>query len=326
MPLPLEDRLRLCRQYGDFTLAYSTAVQEGLQHFGDQRGYLAYGQKWGYTFALGDPVAACDRWPCLVEEFLAAHRKCIFVQVSTALGTILEQLGFYVNEMGVDTRLDLTHYDFNGKQKEWLRYAANWIASHDYRIDELTFDEVSREQVEHVSAEWKRGTTVKKREVGFLNRPVVYEDEPGVRKFYLRDSSGRIEAFLYFDPLYREGKTIGYCTCIKRRRPDAPTYAEAALMKHAIEKFKAEGRETLTLGLSPLAGVENKQFKHNPFLHWSFPAGLKARWINRWIYPLANHAKYKQRFRGFEEPTHYASQVLFNDLRIIAMLKLSGVF
>lgn len=51
-------------------------------------------------------------------------------------------------------------------------------------------------------------------------------------------------------------------------------------------------------------------------------AGLDARWI----YPQANHAKCKQRFRGVEEPTHYASQVLFNDVRIIAMLKLSGVF
>lgn len=326
MSLTLEDRLRLCRQYGDFTLAYSTAVQEGLLHFGDERGYLAYGKKWSYAFVLGDPVAPQERWPSLIEEFLALHGKCVFVQASTDLGAILEQQGFFVNEMGVDTRLDLSQYDFDGKKKEWLRYAANWIESHDYTIAELRSDEVSREQVEDVSAEWKKGKTVKKREVGFLNRPVVYEDEPDVRKFYLRDRNGRVEAYLFFDPLYREGKVIGYCTCIKRRRPDAPTYAEAALMKDAIEKFHAEGCETLTLGLSPLAGVENKRFKHNPFLHWSFRAGLKARWINRWIYPLANHARYKQRFRGTEEPTHYASQVVFNDLRIIAMLRLSGVF
>ncbi|MEQ8211263.1 MAG: phosphatidylglycerol lysyltransferase domain-containing protein [Lacipirellulaceae bacterium] len=326
MPLTLEDRLRLCRQYGDFTLAYSTAVQEGLEHFGDHEGYLAYGRKWGYTFALGDPIAAKDKWPSLVSEFLKAHRKCVFVQASEKLGALLEGEGFYVNEMGVDTSLDLTEYYFDGKQKEWLRYAANWIESHDYRIAELSFDEISREQVEEVSAQWKEGKTVKKREVGFLNRPVVYADEPDVRKFYLIDASGRIEAFLFFDPLYRNGEIVGYCTCIKRRRPNAPTYAEAAIMKHAIEKFQIEGRKTLTLGLSPLAGVENKRFQHNPFLHWSFRAGLHARWINRWIYPLANHAKYKQRFRGSEEPTHYASQVLFNDSRIIAMLRLSGVF
>jgi hypothetical protein len=41
-------RLSLVRQHGTFTLAYSAAVQEGLEYFGNDHGFLAYndGFRW----------------------------------------------------------------------------------------------------------------------------------------------------------------------------------------------------------------------------------------------------------------------------------------
>src|SRR6187551_3199132 len=55
--LPLEQRLELVRRYGDFSLAYSTAVQKDLSYFGDAEGYIAFGSNMGSAFALADPVA-----------------------------------------------------------------------------------------------------------------------------------------------------------------------------------------------------------------------------------------------------------------------------
>ena len=37
----LERRLSFLRQHGNFTLAYSAAVQKGLEYFGNERGFIA---------------------------------------------------------------------------------------------------------------------------------------------------------------------------------------------------------------------------------------------------------------------------------------------
>ena len=52
------ERLALVRRHGDFSLAYSTAVQGKLSYFGDADGYIAFGTKMKHHFALGDPVVA----------------------------------------------------------------------------------------------------------------------------------------------------------------------------------------------------------------------------------------------------------------------------
>ncbi len=60
-PVSRSTRLSLVQQHGDFTLAYSTAIQPRLQFFGDEDGYIAYGRRWGFVFALGDPVCSAAR-------------------------------------------------------------------------------------------------------------------------------------------------------------------------------------------------------------------------------------------------------------------------
>ncbi|TJX41826.1 MAG: DUF2156 domain-containing protein, partial [Mesorhizobium sp.] len=50
------ERLALVRRHGDFSLAYSTAVQQKLSYFSDGDGYIAFGTKMKHHFALGDPV------------------------------------------------------------------------------------------------------------------------------------------------------------------------------------------------------------------------------------------------------------------------------
>ena len=46
-------RMDLLSRFGDFSMAYSTAVQPRLNYFGDQNGYIAYRQRWGMSFVLG---------------------------------------------------------------------------------------------------------------------------------------------------------------------------------------------------------------------------------------------------------------------------------
>lgn len=324
-------RFAALQQAGDFTLAYNTAVQENLEYFwgdagGQTEGFIAFNHRKGNVFVLGDPVATPDRKPSLVQQFVARYPDATFCQVGTATAAILQDLGYYVNEMGVDTTLYLKDYTFGGKTKERIRYAANWLNRRDYRIIEATYDELDPAEVKSVSDQWRSQRNVKKREMRFLNRPIRFEEEPGVRKFFLLDSEQKIMAFFYFDPLYRDGKVIGYATAIKRRHPDAPLYTEQGIMKFAVEKFKEEGLEEVKLGLSPLAWIENKTYRRNPFLHFSFRYGFNAWWVNRYFYNLQGHAAYKRHFKGVEEPMHYASPVLVNDVRIASLLRLTGVY
>jgi phosphatidylglycerol lysyltransferase len=313
------------RQHGDFTLAYNTATQEGLEYFWSGNSYIAYRSYKGHVFALGDPVAAREQLPLILQEFVQKFPKPTFVQIGSATASELVKLGYYVNEMGVDTVLDLPEYSFAGKAMERIRYASNWLKKHGYSIAESTYSEADAQEAMAVSDGWRSGMKCRKSEMRFLNRPIRYEDELDVRKFFLRDASGRCVAFFYFDPMYRHGKVVGYATSIKRRLPEAPIYAEQGIMRAAVEKFKLEGIRQVNLGLSPLAWIENKTFRRNPFLHVSFRYAFRAWWVNRFFYNLEGHALYKRHFKGREEPFHYASPVLVNDLRIFHLMRLTGV-
>jgi phosphatidylglycerol lysyltransferase len=95
-------------------------------------------------------------------------------------------------------------------------------------------------------------------------------------------------------------------------------------MKRAVEQFQSERIEHLMLGLSPLAGIEDREFRANPLMHLSWSRGMNAWWLNRFFYNLRGHADFKRRFDGIEEQTYYASNCLLNDFRVVATLRMAG--
>lgn len=331
----LDRRLAAARKWGTFTQAYSIATQEGLEQFWQGEGFLGYQVKWRVACVLGDPICSPENLEPLLKSFLKAQRRACFWQISHPTAAVLQRLGFWINEMGVDTRIDLAGYDFAGAQKERIRRAGNWLTKHQFVIREGAFSaaqaganslhEVDREEILKLSDAWKATRTVK-RDVRFFNRPAVFEDETDVRKFFLYSPEGKCVAFAFFDPIYRNGEVVGYSPSVKRRALDAPLRAEEGIMKFAIELFQREGRERVMLGLSPMAAVEDREFKANPLVHMSWSRAVNAWWLNRYFYNLAGHADFKRRFGGVEEKTYYASDVLLNDIRVIGSLRLAGVF
>lgn len=313
-------RLELVGEHGDFSLAYATAVQPGLQYFGDHRGYIAFDSRLGYTFVLGDPVAAMPQRERLLRQFVAQHRRLAFCQVSPATAKVLRQLSFYVNEMGVDSILPLQEYDFRGQEKQWLRTADSWTRRRGYTIREQTKEQIGLDRIDSVSRAW-RATRVKQKEVRFLNRPFVAADETGTRRFYFYGPDEQLLAFVFFDPICRAGQLIGYVACSKRRHPDAPTYAEPAIMKHAIEVFQRDGCQELRLGLSPLAWIEDGEFRSSWFLRKLFQYGFSSPLINRSYYNVQGHADYKRRYRGREEKVYFATRSAFNLVQLAALIK-----
>lgn len=304
--LSLDERLAAVRRHGDFSIAYSSAVQNGLSYFGDARGYIAFAAKMGTIFALGDPIASPEDRPELIHRFVKAARQPCFVQVERGTAEILAGLGYRLNLMGYDTRLDLKTHRFQGKRLETVRYSERWLLKNGYTIADSARDDRAALDIETLSRRWREGRIVKKREMAFLNRRFTPEPQVGMRRFVLHAPDGAAVALLDFDPIYRDGALIGYTTFFKRKIPGATPHAEIGMTKHAADRFRDEGLERVTLGLAPVAGIEPSGYRESvwlrQFLGWAQDSDL----INRRIFNIKGQAAFRHRFHGETSPFYIA--------------------
>ena len=309
------ERLALVRQHGDFSLAYSTAVQQKLSYFGDADGYIAIGTKMKHHFALGDPVAHPPDRPDYIRRFVEAADSPWFVQIGEPTARVLSGLGYQVNRLGVDTRLELPAHDFSGKRNETVRYSERWLLKKGFSFAEGA---VYLDEVQRLSQNWRADRIVKRWEMAFLNRP--FADHLGIdmRRFVLYSPEGELVALLDFDPLFRDGKVIGYTTSFKRKHIDASPHAEIGLTKFAVDRFRNEGISVVTLGLSPMLDVGANGFAESSFWRNAFERAYESPWINRSKFNLKGQAAFKRRFHGVEEPTYIA----FRKGRLVEMLGL----
>jgi len=300
-----EARLRAFHQYGNFALAYSATFQPGLNYFGSEAGFLAYKQVGSTAFVLSNPVTPVDCCEDLIRSFLGHRSDVCFWQASRSVATILEKLGFYVNEMGTETHIELDGYGFEGPVKRNFRSAINRAACCKYTIAERPVSSLDRSELQTVSERWRRTRGVKNREMTFLTRPAILDDEIDVRKFFTFDQSGSLQAFAFFDPICVAGKVVGYLCSAKRRLPEADALVGYAMLYQAIRTFQDEGKAILSLGLSPLSGVDN-ELPGNRLMSFAFHAVYHSRLFNEFVYPLKGFAKHKGAFCGSAEQTYCA--------------------
>jgi phosphatidylglycerol lysyltransferase len=301
-----EARLRALREYGNFALAYSAAFQPGLNYFGDEEGFLAYKQVGRTAFVLSNPLAPFSGCRDLIRRFVAERSDVCFWQVSRPVAKILEATGFSVNQIGVETRIELGNYDFDGPGKRNFRRALNRAACRNYRIAERSVTSLDRKELQTVSERWRQTRRVKNREMTFLTRPAVLDDEVDVRKFFTFDVDDRLVAFAFFDPIYQGGEVVGYLCSAKRRLPEADTLVGYAILRQAIRTFRDEGKLVLSFGLSPLCGIDDKELSGSRLLSFGFRALYRSRLLNKLVYPVQGFAEHKGAFCGSVEETYCA--------------------
>jgi lysylphosphatidylglycerol synthetase-like protein (DUF2156 family) len=325
-PLSEAERLNLVTRYGDFSLAYSTAVQKGLRHFGDARGYIAHSAKMGSLIALGDPVCARQDRGDLLDAFVDAATTPVFAEIRRETAEHLAGRGYRVAMMGIDSALDLQAYDFSGKRKETVRYSERWLEKKGYRIAEAEEVADADAMIRDLSERWRASRIVKKREMAFLNRPLPEAGGPMMRRLVLIEPDGRVGCLVYFDPICRNSEVIGYLTAFKRKLPDTTSHAEIGLTKRAADIFKAEGKEVLMLGLSPLCDVEPSGFAESAAFRAMLQRLYRSGAVNRKVFNLAGHAAFKRRFHGREEPRYLAWNSGSPFAHFIALMRLSKAF
>lgn len=306
--VPLDVRIALLRQHGRASQSYSATFQPGLEQFGDDQGFIAYKMQWGTAMVLSDPVAPQECFADLIGRFLQQHPDAAFCNISRRAADVLARLGFFVNEMGPDTWIDLTTYDFKGAKKQNLRTATNRMISGGFVTRECSLAEAGFSAVRKVSDAWRETRQNSSRETAFLNRPLVLAEELDVRRFFTFDRDGKIVAFQFFDPIYEGGDVVGYISQHSRHLPEADAAVHVAIKRLAIETFQREGKKSLCLGLSPFAYIEDKDFerqKSRPVQHvFRF---IYSNWLfNRYIYAVQGLEAHKRVFRGVPEQTYFA--------------------
>lgn len=321
--VPVAVRAALLQKHGNFSQAYSAAYQQNLQHFGDGRGFLAYKKVWGTALVLADPIAPRAHYRELIELFLREQPDAAFGQISRATAQILASMGFFINEMGLETRVDLAGFSFSGKAGRTFRRAVNRANREGYVIKECLLSMLDANEVRSIAKHGRFRPFGIGRELCFLTRPFVLEDEVDTRKFFAFDRAGRLVAFACFEPVYDNGRVVGYVSSTKRALPNADSLIRYAIMHRAIQVFQEEGRKWLFLGLSPFADIEDKDFASNK--NWLVRRAFRfayTNWLfNRLVYPLAGFAIHKREYGGISEQTYYAFNRLPSLPRLLKVLR-----
>jgi lysylphosphatidylglycerol synthetase-like protein (DUF2156 family) len=302
-------------QYGRDALSYAT-LQQGMEYFIHERGYIAFVMASHPVFArqpkpivLVDPV--CDRRHLdeVIRAFLRIYPNAVFSIISEHCAGVLRSIGFKANCVGYEPELPVQQYNTKGDWKEYdlIKRARNEARREGLTIREVDIATVPVDQLQALSAQWMKGKKVNDREIWIFARRPVYHTEPGVRKFVAFDRDGKAVGYVFYDPMYRDGKAYGYSA--NTVRCDENRYGRLATAIHmvAMETFREEGVEVLNLCLCPFTNLEKGVYSDDLATRWFFQ--ISERFGGE-IYNFKGLSFHKSKYRGQEKLIYYASNSL----------------
>lgn len=304
------------QKYGTGSLAYAT-LQQGMEYFVHELGYIAFVTATHPVFApkpkrivLTDPMCAAKDMQTVIEAFLKENPRAVFGVVSEECARLLRQMGFKSNCVGYEPELAVQTYNTAGNWKEldMIKRARNEAKREGISIREVDIGTVPVEELNALSSKWLKGKKVNDREIWIYARRPVYQSEPDVRKFVAFNKEGTAIGYVFYDPMYRDGKIYGYAA--NTVRCDEARYGRLATAVHmvAMETFKTEGVEILNLLLCPFTKLELGLFDDDLMTKWFFQ--ISERFGGE-IYNFKGLAFHKSKYRGTEKPVYYASNSLF---------------
>lgn len=316
-PFTSAERTGYIQKYGTHALACTT-IQKGMQYF-DLKGvgYIAYMKYLGVVTVLSDPV--CDRkyYQIILGAFLNKFPRAQFVQVSAETAKILWQHNFYSTQMGFEVIVYLKNWDTKGSKKNVIRTSVNKAKKAGIEIKETNYDSGTL----NISDKWLNSRKCKKRNLRFLLHPIDNEYTEGSRRFYAYQDNKAI-GFVFFNPLYENGKIIGYCPNVSRSDKDFKQGVWYAIMNYAIELFKKEGKEFINLGIAPFVVSEKVEPHELKILR--FLADLLYKRGNN-LYNFRGLTFSKKRFEGTEKKVYYCSGSKCPLFSIFVVFRISGI-
>jgi lysylphosphatidylglycerol synthetase-like protein (DUF2156 family) len=318
------ERIAYLKQYGTNCNAFAS-FQSGMDYFDvHDIGYVSFRRIFGLIVVLSDPICNEKNLHTLVSRFMERFPKAVWIQISPALAKyIATKYGYYCSQIGSEKKVQLKDWSLNGKSRQSLRKAVNQARTQGITITEETYMHRRMEQsgeLARVSAEWIK-TRVVKREVKFLIRPMNMEYHENCRYFYAR-KDGRVVGFIWFDPIYRDGKVVAYAPNISRAWSGFKRGLWYAMMIHAIEVLKNEGVEYIDLGLFPARVSHEIEAFESTMVH-----KVMQFIYNKcnWLYSCKGLDFAKSRFDGVFTKTFVAHRSFLPLYSMVAILRDCGV-
>lgn len=311
-------------------MAY-TSLEPTLEYYEmEGLGYIAFirFKHWLWAWkerkiVLADPVCAVENYPKIITAFLKKNTNVIFVEASKELAETLDKLGFQVNQFGIETDIPVTDFNLKGKARAKLRQWKNKCDREGVVIKEALIEDCQNlDEIKQLSQNWLKNKGGE--ELGFLVRPLRYKNEKGVRYFWAYKNE-KLIALAVFDPIYKDGNVIGYYHNIDRISDEAPHGTSASIILFAIEMFKQENVQFVSLGMSPLylqRGMAN-EFNYHEFTRKSFWYAFEK--LN-FLYSFKGNASHKNKFNGVKKPIYFSSTNGTGLKEVFVMMKAIGLF
>lgn len=258
------------RAYGTNSTSY-VLLEGAKDYFTSTRvdGFIAYQKRTGVVVIAGDPVCSVADAPALLADFLVAWDSCAVCayQVTPEFLEVFRQMGFGDVQVGNEAVFNLEQFTLAGGQMELVRAATNKAKREGIRIIEhhpfAPGAGVLNAELRAVSDEWLRDKN--NREMGFLLGGLGLERRSAKRYFIARSEggNGRVEGFIVCEPIYGR---CGYYLDVTRRRRDAVRGTMELLTTEIFRTLHAEGFAMASMGLAPLANMDDPDLKRHPRL------------------------------------------------------------
>jgi lysylphosphatidylglycerol synthetase-like protein (DUF2156 family) len=310
------------RLHGREALSYAT-LQDGLEYFLHDKGYIAFTTVRHAVFSrrpkaivLSDPVCVAGDYRRIIADFLVQSPDAVFTVVSEACAAVLREFGYKANCVGYEPELDIQSYNTKGDWKELdlIKRARNEARREGYVIrEEKNIEQVDCAALDQVTAQWLSNKRVNDREIWVYARRPVYGLEPDVRKFVAYDRDGRVIGFVFYDPMYRDGRVYGYAASISRCDEKRFGRLSTAIHMTAMDLFKPEGKEVLNLCLATFVKLDAGRFNDDWSMKMFFQ--LSERFGDN-IYNFKGLSFNKSKYRGREKSLYCASNrfIASNDI------------
>jgi lysylphosphatidylglycerol synthetase-like protein (DUF2156 family) len=103
---------------------------------------------------IGDPLAAREHWPVVVDAFLAAFPKATYAHIGPEFGALLrDHAAMQIQDIGAETTVLVQSWAY-GKKTRTIKNAARDARAAGVRVRELTGDDLTPEvcrQLAHVT-------------------------------------------------------------------------------------------------------------------------------------------------------------------------------
>lgn len=283
----------LLERWGNSSLAPFLLLDDKYWCFSEDGGaFVGYALSGQTAIALGGPVGAPAARMAAVRAFLdLCERQAwapAFHQVDDADAEMLRGFGLHLVKVGEEAVIDVTSFSLAGGAMKPIRQAVGRAEREGLTVIEppLPLDDAALAELRAVSDAWL--STSGHRERGFTLGTFDPEALSKTPVLLVHDHTGRPVAFANVIPCY-EGSVGNFD--LMRRVPDAPNGAMELLFVKLIERFRAEGLNGMSLGMAPLAGVQDDGGvarllgairERSGFMNFSGLQQFKGKWRPRW--------------------------------------------